>query len=177
MFWKEKYMDLCSDCREISVQDWLSLSKKMHLQSSTPYLRVSNNIFHSLQWIGKDVIHGPNRKYYGLFIEEKLVCGFGLYFLSPGVLRARNFFCEPEWRQQGLMRRCLEYGLQQHSGIATKVLSFSTNAGISFHLRCSFKQVEDFQNRSIEYYDFEQQKYRLVEEETITLFERDLRVT
>lgn len=161
--------------REIDAESWLKNAKLIPTLASTPWLRVANNIFHSLQWIGKDAVTKPERRYFAIINGEHIICSFGIYFLSDHVVRTRGFYCDPQWRGRGLMKACLENGLQLVYPRATKALAFASKQAIDFHLRCGFHFIDNVEPRPVIYYDYHEKKYTKAPDETITVMQKFIR--
>ncbi len=157
---------------EISEKDWFMRMRRIEAAMKTPWARVANNIFYSSQWVGREVLEKPQRRYFALVVEKQIACCVGIYRLSPKVIRPRGFFCEPEWRQQGLMRRCLEESLRLYRGSADRALCFSPTDLLPFHKRLKFEPIRIWTPRALEFFDFETNKYCTAEE--VLLLERRL---
>ncbi len=167
-------MDPSFQHKEITASEWIEFIKKMPTDTLTPWVRVSNNIFHSMQWIGRDVVDKPDRRYYAILDQDKIICSLSLYRLSEKVVRTRNLFCLPEYRRQGHMKRCLELSLKTYPHNIKSAITFSTPQGKEFYTACGFKPVPGArQYIPLEYYDFNKMTYQLSKEDPLCILRKE----
>lgn len=159
---------------EIPPSLWLERLQKISQASVSPWPRVSNNLFNSMQWMGKETVEKADRRYFGLKINEEIVASMMLYYLSETTLRARGLYCDETYRKQGFMRRCLELALENYKGKARQVISFTSAESIGFYQRTGFHIVSSWPSRSLEYFDFEKQTYVIDKEDPVLMVRKVL---
>jgi hypothetical protein len=160
--------------RRISVEQWFEMTENIQSLTLTPWFRVANNLFFCSQWYGREVLERTERQYFGLFEGDILACSLEIYFISPQVIRTRNLFCRPEFRRRGLMRRCLFGAIRHYRERAKKAIAFSILGGVPFYLACGYRPSDVLRDRPLEFYNFETDRYELIESDFLTLMELDL---
>ena len=159
---------------QLSAEEWLKRVQKMESTTITPWPKVANNIFCSLQWMGKEVVTQAVRKYYGLSVDNQVVASLEIYYLSELTIRVRGLYCDKEHRRKGYMKTCLQLALKNYQGHAKKVLTVSTAEGLPFYLSNEFQIVSDWAPRQLEYFNFNTNEYTPAADGLLTLLSRQL---
>lgn len=159
---------------EITSEQWLKRLQQIPSSTMTPWPKVANNIFCSLQWSGKDAITKAQRKYFGYEVDGKIVASMEVYYISQTTIRVRGLYCDPSQRRNGYMSSCLELALNQYKGLAQQVITFATKEGLLFYKKAGFQEVPQWMARNVEYYDFYKKKYVQAPDDFISLLHKTL---
>lgn len=142
---------------EISFLQWKDLANLTTtdvIQDSLPW----QNILYSSQFVGKDFVSAPRRRYFGIFENDMLVSAVSVYRLSQSTGRIRTPYCLPQYRKKGLTRTLINHVSTHYDPSLKKYIGFVTEPAVGFFEKVGYRLSPGFRPFFFEMYNPAEQK-------------------
>jgi GNAT superfamily N-acetyltransferase len=160
---------------ECSAEEWAEQSMKMYDNPISLNQYLSANLFSSLQILPeqKELIRS---RYFKLNSTTDLISTAWMcaYYISPDVIRIRGLYVLPAFRNKGLMSYLMSEVLKKYENHAKKIISFSYEKSIPFHIKNGFKIEHGFVPRSNILYDIKRGRYFYDEKGKLYLMSKEM---
>lgn len=158
----------------VEAKVWLQIYESLKIPGKLAKPHIDDNLFSSLQWMGKDVITKADRLHWALVVNGVEVSYLQSYMLSKSTMRLRGLCTKPEHQGRGYMKTLMNFVLREYQGKAQEALCFAGEPGLGVCKSAGFKLDERFEARHVEYFDSSNQKWLKDETSKIVLLRKEL---
>ena len=158
----------------IDGKEWLQIYQSLPIPGKLAQPHIDDNLFASLQWMGKDSVTRTLRTHWALTVDNHEVSFLQSYFLSEKVLRLRGLCTKSEYQGKGHMKTLIGLVLKEYQGKAEEVVCFAGDPGLSVCEAVGFQLDLEFQARFVEYLSSSKHEWKQDDTSKIYLLRKKL---
>lgn len=143
---------------ECSIQEWATQTQMMFENKMSNEAYIAVNTFCSHQFIGEEIPMRINHRAYCVQVKDeegnlRSVAWVETHFVSDEVIRIRNLYVQPEFRNKGVMTFLVKGVISTKKSACKKFMVFARKSAKEAFLKTGFKIEPRFEERKAIIFD------------------------